>query len=146
MKPMLIVLLVVVVLVGGWFVAKDKRAQTQSDGVTSQVEDVTPTGLSSGTAQSGASAGTPLVSTSMTLVISSPADGATVSQSSVTIRGKTKAYAEVFVNDEETIADANGSFSVTLALDEGDNPIVVSANDADGNVVEDELIVYYDAP
>lgn len=56
------------------------------------------------------------------------------------VTGKTIAYAEVFINDQETKADAEGNFKLKLnSLVAGDNPIVISANDADGNVVEQNL-------
>ena len=149
MKPMYIVLLIVVVVAGGWFVAKDKRVAKQTDNSGEQVVKTAPTDPSSGVSQTTTSApsagNSAAASTTMTLTISSPTDGTTVTSASVVIKGKTRANAEVFVNDVETKADANGNFSVTLTLDEGDNPIVVSANDADGNVAEKELIVYYNA-
>lgn len=80
---------------------------------------------------------------SFTLAIGSPADGSTVSSSSVIVKGRTSAGAEVFVNDSEVRADANGNFSVKLTLEEGDNYILVVANDASGNYTEKELTITY---
>jgi len=83
--------------------------------------------------------------TSLTLTISSPAYGVTVTSAKLTVRGKTLPKAEVFVNDVETVADGSGNFSATLTLDEGENYIIVFANDDAGNAVEKELIVNYNA-
>lgn len=85
------------------------------------------------------------VASTMTVSVSSPVNGATVSTSPVTVKGKTQPKAEVYVNDVSTVADAAGSFMVQLPLDEGENPIIVVANDADGNMAETELTITYDS-
>lgn len=77
----------------------------------------------------------------ISLSISSPANGATLSSAKVTVSGKTSPNAEVFINDQSTTADASGNFSLNLTLDEGSNNLVVSANDAEGNVAEQNLTV-----
>lgn len=77
------------------------------------------------------------------LAVTSPSGNVTVSSSSLTVRGKTVAGAEVFVNDLETKADASGNFSVTLTLDEGENYILIVTNDASGNYAEKEFTVTY---
>lgn len=81
--------------------------------------------------------------TGISLTVSSPANNTTTSSESITVKGKTVAGAEVFVNDVETRADASGNFSVTITLDEGENYILVVANDALGNYSEKELTVIY---
>lgn len=86
---------------------------------------------------------TVVTSNSIALAISSPANNITVTSSSLVVRGKTAPKAEVFVNDAETKADASGNFSVTLTLDEGENYILVVANDANGNFSEKELTITY---
>lgn len=63
----------------------------------------------------------------------------------VVVSGKTAAGAEVFVNDMDAVADSDGQFSVTVPLDEGENPIVIVANDSMGNSAEAERTVTYDA-
>jgi len=76
------------------------------------------------------------------LNVTSPLNGITITTGKVvTVKGKTTAGAEVFVNDQSTMADANGNFSVVLTLDEGPNNIVVTVNDVDGNVAEQSLSV-----
>jgi hypothetical protein len=59
------------------------------------------------------------------------------------VQGKTSANAEVFVNDKEAKADASGSFSIAIVLDEGENIISVAANDASGNYASQDLTVTY---
>ena len=81
----------------------------------------------------------------LTLAIISPADKSTVKSATLVVKGKTSPKAEVFVNDSEGIADENGNFSLTITLDEGDNPVIVMANDAEGNVAEQDLNIIYDA-
>jgi len=81
---------------------------------------------------------------SLQLQIISPSDQSTVTSAYITLRGKTISGAEVFINGKETIADVNGDFSVSLTLEEGDNPIMAVANDQEGNVGEAEITVYYE--
>lgn len=71
----------------------------------------------------------------------SPKDKEVVKTSLLNIKGKTVANAEVFVNDTETKADALGAFSTNLTLDEGENTIIISANDSLGNYIEKEITV-----
>lgn len=81
----------------------------------------------------------------ITLTITSPKNGAKITSNSVTVRGKTAPRAEVFVNEATSTADANGNFVVSLSLDEGENVIVVFANDIAGNFAEQELTVIYES-
>lgn len=81
--------------------------------------------------------------TGIALTVSSPGNNTTVSSPALTVRGKTVAGAEVFVNDAEGVADASGNFSVTVNLDEGENYILVVVNDAAGNYSEKELTIIY---
>jgi hypothetical protein len=83
------------------------------------------------------------VSTSnkISLVLTSPLNGVTLKSGVVSIKGKTSPNAEVFVNDASTKADAQGNFTLNLTLDEGSNTVTVTANDADGNVTEQNLSV-----
>ena len=85
----------------------------------------------------------PAATNALALSISTPADGATLTAAKLTVRGTTTPKAEVFINELEMRADAAGSFSGTLTLDEGENLIVVMANDENGNVAEKDLTVFY---
>lgn len=77
------------------------------------------------------------------LQIIEPLPNTTVSSSTLTIKGKTSSDAEVFVNDKQLKSDATGNFATKITLDEGENPIVVVANDADGNSAEQQILVTY---
>jgi len=87
----------------------------------------------------------PLYKQEIPLSIISPTNGSVVTYSSLIVKGNTAPKAEVFVNDKETVADTQGNFSVTLTLDDGENIIVVTANDSQGNSSEKELIITYNS-
>ena len=80
----------------------------------------------------------------ITLTVSTPDSGSTTSSSKIQVTGKTSPNAEVFANEAEGIADANGNFSLSVALDEGENSIIVTAVDANGKVAEKEILVTYE--
>jgi hypothetical protein len=80
-------------------------------------------------------------SSGLSLSITSPISNATVSGTQIIVKGKTAPKADVFINEAETKADASGNFQATVALDEGDNIISISANDASGNYAEQEITV-----
>lgn len=77
----------------------------------------------------------------ITLEVTEPANNSIVSNSSVMVKGKTSPGADVFINEKELKADSSGNFSTSLNLDEGENYILVSANDSNGNFSEKEIIV-----
>lgn len=89
----------------------------------------------------------PIVSNKMTsndkisLVVTSPTNGETLSSTNLTVKGKTTPFADVFVNDVTGKADASGNFAISIGLDEGSNQIVISANDSVGNATQTELTV-----
>ena len=105
------------------------------------------TTLTTGTANPSGSTsqpvGTPgtVTSSKISLVVTSPQDGSTLSSTNVTVKGKTSPNADVFVDDQSGKADANGNFAISIGLDEGQNQIVVSANDSVGNAAEQDLNV-----
>lgn len=77
------------------------------------------------------------------MTITSPQSDAVVTTESVVVSGKTFPRAEVFVNDTEIIADAVGNFTTSVDLEEGENSIVITANDQEGNIAEQEITVTY---
>lgn len=85
------------------------------------------------------------LSNEIKLEVTEPIDGVVVKYGSITVRGKTLINADVFVNDQDLKADSEGNFSTKVMLDEGENPIVVVASDADGNYSERDFIVIYEA-
>lgn len=77
------------------------------------------------------------------LTIAQPVNGAVVTSPQLLVKGVTVPNAEISVNDKDTVADGNGNFSAAVTLDEGENLIIVTVNDADGNVGEQEITVTY---
>ncbi len=59
------------------------------------------------------------------------------------ISGSTTPGADVFVNETETIAGLDGRFSLTYQLDEGENTVIIVANDENGLFAEKEVTVTY---
>ncbi len=80
------------------------------------------------------------------LTITSPIDGASVTAPTITVAGTTVPNADVSVNEKDLTADATGRFSTAIALEEGDNPILVAASDDNGNASEVELTITYNNP
>lgn len=79
----------------------------------------------------------------LSLAITQPIDGTQFTTARIIVAGKTAAKAEVFISDQELIADGSGNFSTSLILDEGENIIMVVANDDSGNSSEQEITVSY---
>ena len=82
----------------------------------------------------------------ITLTVTDPKNQAVVSFSPIVVKGKTIANAQVFVNDAETKADSSGYFSVTLPIDEGENEIIVVANNDNGEYAEQSMVVTLETP
>lgn len=78
----------------------------------------------------------------MILEIIEPKENVTYNNPSIKVSGKTSAYAEVYVNDIQTKADEKGYFSLNYNLDEGENLLIITANDQDGNYAEKEITVF----
>lgn len=125
------VVLVAVIALGGYYIYNQKIL------VSNNLQN----GYVLATINPQATSGPVSTSDKMTLTILNPGVGAILNSKAVTVSGKTSPYAEIFINDQETKADASGNFALNLALDEGVNNLIVTANDADGNVVEQNLSV-----
>jgi len=134
MNKMYLILAVVAIIVGGvWFTMKKTPSSIAP-----------PLNTDSSGAQPTVSAEPSITitkSNEITLTIVSPLTNTSVTTSTVTVAGKTVANADVFVNDTETKADSNGFFSAAVPLDEGENSIIIVANDANGNTAEQEIMV-----
>ena len=76
----------------------------------------------------------------------SPAVGATVEVAAVTVSGTTEPGALVVVNGLAVQVDANGAFSLDLALVEGSNTITATATDLAGNSASASRSVTYTDP
>ena len=81
------------------------------------------------------------VNQELSLDITLPANNSTVNTPSTLVKGTTSPNAEVFVNEKELKADNSGQFSATVALEEGENYILIAANDDLGNYAEMEITV-----
>lgn len=81
--------------------------------------------------------------TSPTVIINQPEAGAVFTlprERTQTVTGKVSERARVSVNGALTQTDAEGNFSVTMQLREGENEIKVSATDEAGNTSEEVQI------
>ncbi len=143
-----VLILLVVVIVGlgyllyskGYFGMNSIANLIANKPVNQQTSGQEVTGGTTGAATPVAETGD-VSSKAISVTVSSPQNGATLSNGSVTVTGKTSPNADVFVNDQETHADANGNFSAKVSLDEGQNQIIVTANDSYGNAAEQDLNV-----
>lgn len=84
-----------------------------------------------------------------TIVIAEGIDGATVNTSTFTIIGKVTdnvGVTQLFVGFDKVAALADGSFTTSLTLVEGDNPITIVAYDAAGNKGTASVTVTYQPP
>jgi hypothetical protein len=79
------------------------------------------------------------------LEITSPTDKDSFygDQNKVEVIGRTEANANVWVNDHLVVVGREGDFSYPVLLQEGNNPIKVSAKDLAGNETIKELSVSY---
>lgn len=77
------------------------------------------------------------------LDVFNPEDGLKLTTDQVIVRGRTLPDVEVFVNEFETKADSQGNFSLRVTLEEGENPIIISAGNESGEA-EIERTVYYE--
>lgn len=135
MRNLALVVLAALLVVGVFTYQKKQKSQQQSPPQNVTVTKPVVTGV-----QLLPPAQSTAVS-EIALEILEPKNGAVVSQSSILIRGKTSPKAEVFVNDTAAKADAQGNFAISVVLEEGDNTILVIANDEKGNYAEKELMV-----
>lgn len=119
--------------------ASENPTITSTESPSSQ----SPTSQGSATSPSKSTVPTSGLTQTLSLSITSPANRSTVTTSTITISGKTSSNAEIFINDKTLKADGSGNFSTSITLDEGENLIAISANDANGNFVEKELTVTY---
>jgi hypothetical protein len=140
----ILILVVIVAAAGYYFYSKGYLGSklAQAPGATSVFNyGSTPLTTNSSATTAPAQETGNVSSNNISLVVTAPMDGSTLTSPSVTVTGKTSAFADVFVNDQEVTADSNGNFSLKMTLDEGQNGLVITANDANGNVVEKDISV-----
>jgi hypothetical protein len=88
----------------------------------------------------------PADTTAPTLRITSPEDGATVTDSIVTFEGTTERGATVFSGPYEADVDDEGNWSIRLVVGPGPNGALMTARDAAGNETTVRIVVHYEAP
>lgn len=84
--------------------------------------------------------------TAPTIEISQPQDGQSfklATNQNITVSGTTEARARVTINGRLTLADAEGKFSTTYYLQEGETELVINATDEAGNTAEKKLKVTF---
>jgi len=152
--PVIIVLLVII-FGGAGFYWQYSRFRSQESEVKGTSTKLTPMGklidigtiISPTPVTQAAKASDPLpTAAEILLKISQPASTSnlTVTSPTLVVKGQTVPRADVYVNDVETKADAKGNFSATLKLEDGDNFILVFANDDNGNYAQQEFDVNYE--
>lgn len=77
------------------------------------------------------------------LEVTAPEDESVLASPSVDVKGRTTPDAVVSVNGGPVAVDADGSFTVSVALEEGPNAIEVLASDFQGNQAARVLTVIY---
>lgn len=145
--PIAIAALAVLVIVGLILSNKPaKPAQNSGTEPTSNMQSgqvrTTPI-LSGSQIQANPSQSSMAQGQAIALAVTEPANGATVKTAQITLKGKTAPRADVFVNDTQVAADAQGQFSTPITLEEGENHMLITANDDKGDSNETELVVTY---
>ncbi len=77
------------------------------------------------------------------ITITSPTDGAVLTDPTVTISGQAKRINKISLNDRAIFTDDMGNFNETLLLGEGYTILVVKAEDQFGRTVEKQLRLFY---
>lgn len=124
MKKVIGILIIIGVLVGGWYFISQKGEGLRE---TPQYEK-------------------PQEIKEIELNILEPKDGLVTNSESIVVRGVTTPFADVFINDVELQADAQGNFQTSITLDEGENIIAIAANNEEGKVAEKEITVTLELP
>lgn len=96
------------------------------------------------TAADNTSTPSSMIQSGIPLKVSDPADGATLSTSTVTVEGQTQPGAVINVNDQVGTADDQGNFNIPISLDSGLNAIDVIATGANGKQGEVLIMVNVD--
>lgn len=138
------VLVMGVLVTGGWVIMRGRNSETRTEAGAKKVLTTLPT--------SKPEANTPIPPTPTTvkqkgnlpLTITSPGSGTIVKTSTVKVTGTTLSGADVGINDKDVIADKNGNFSATIAIEEGENEIMIVVTDEQGNFAEEIILVTRD--
>jgi hypothetical protein len=147
LKNVTVILLVIFLIFAGvLIVKKSQKDTTVNQNIQNEdtiINDTSFANSSEATDNTAANSISP--AQNISLSITQPQANATVTSPSLTIKGKTESGATVFINEKESKADAQGMFSIPFTLEEGENYFVIVAADENGNSVEHELTVTYEA-
>jgi hypothetical protein len=77
------------------------------------------------------------------VIISSPANGAVVSESLISIDGRGENTKEITLNDRKIVVDEMGNFSEKILLSYGYNVLELKAEDRFGKKIEQKLQLVY---
>lgn len=148
---LIVLIIIVLIILIGLLIFRKRLEESKNNyyASTSRPEQVVSEdrkGQFSGTIITPTPTSKSILESSILLQMISPANNVVVKSPKVTIRGKTVASAEVSINEKDTKADTNGNFAVDLTLDEGENLIVIVANDSEGKAAETELTLTYEIP
>ncbi len=77
------------------------------------------------------------------IIVSSPLNGLTVSESLIKITGQTKNTKLITLNDRPIVIDQTGNFNETILLSYGYNDIILKAEDRFGKITKKELKIVY---
>lgn len=78
------------------------------------------------------------------LDISAPTEGDKTNKDEITVSGSTDTDTAVKINGSPVVVNSTGSFSDTVQLQEGENKIIVEAQDTAGNNERKELTIAYE--
>lgn len=77
------------------------------------------------------------------LEISEPTDNFVTNNQEIRVKGNTEKETYIHVNDLPVVVDASGNFETTIRLKDGDNQVVITAQDIAGNTETKSLKVTY---
>lgn len=142
-KELVLILLVILVVLGGaWYLG---RKQNQNPTPANNEMPVNQQNTQLSTNEGNVSDRTDVSKNQISLTVSEPVDGQTTTSSSIIVKVKTVPNADVSVNDIDLKADAQGNFSTSLTLDDGENDITVVAVNDQGQSAEKDLTITYDS-
>ena len=134
------VLVIVGILAGGAYITRNR----QTNGQSTVVGNIQTTPGETGTVdQLNSDLNNVASAMDLKLEVVSPKDGEIANKQMLTVKGISSPGASVAINDVETKADKDGNFSISIKLDQGENTVIVLANDEAGNIAEKDLVVVY---
>lgn len=77
------------------------------------------------------------------LEITEPSDSSTTNNQEIRVKGNTDKETYIHINDSPVVVDASGNFETLIRLKDGDNQIVITAQDIAGNMETKTINVSY---